>query len=138
MKIHYIESSTTPGVFYRVDAERGECTCEAGKHARRCRHLAAVLDQLKAAAGTMGADIENEMRRGQLHAALADLIDEHGLEDVEWALDVCREDIDDSAIQDGLCVSCGRKPADDGSCGCAMIAANRGWHDDVSRGGDRK
>lgn len=35
-------------------------------------------------------------RRGEVHAAVSALVDRHGLEDVTWALGVCRDDIADA------------------------------------------
>ena len=38
-------------------------------------------------------------RRGELVAALADLVDAHGLDDVEWALGVVEGDLAEAAAQ---------------------------------------
>lgn len=38
-----IESDDKPGVFYTTDAYHMTCTCMAGRHHKRCWHLAAAI-----------------------------------------------------------------------------------------------
>lgn len=41
--VYNVESSTRPGLFHTVDAYHLTCSCEAGRHGRRCHHLADAI-----------------------------------------------------------------------------------------------
>jgi hypothetical protein len=70
--IHFIESNSTPGVFYRVDSVRGECTCTAGRKGRvgtLCDHRKQVLAMPRRTA---------EDKLGAEHAELSALVERIG------------------------------------------------------------
>ena len=70
MSPRYVESKSTGGVFYQVDAEAGSCSCEAGKHGRACWHLRSILDA--------DARRSREDTLGEAHAELSAIVDRIG------------------------------------------------------------